>query len=140
MDTPRERHARCGYLFWAEPLARRDRVLRVIARDMRYSICPESRRILDELDHLRTEARTLLDAASPGAREEWEKLESRFPSDLEIRRGLIAISKPELHEMRSKVRRFRDILATGQRSPQVEGRFDGDLGAVEARAAEPDPN
>ena len=121
-------------------MARRDRVLRVIARDMRYSICPESRRILDELDHLRTEARTLLDAASPGAREEWEKLESRFPSDLEIRRGLIAISKPELHEMRSKVRRFRDILATGPRSPQVEARFDDDLGAVEARAAEPDPN
>jgi len=86
---------------------------------MRYPICSESRRVLDELDHLRTEARALLDAASPGAREEWEKLESRFPSDLEIRRGHIALSKPELDEMRSKVQRFRDILATGQGGPPI---------------------
>jgi|ERR1022692_2228513 hypothetical protein len=51
-----------------------------------------------------------------------------FPSDLEIRRGIIAFSKPELDEMRSKVRRFRDILAaTGHRSPQVGGGFDRDL-------------
>jgi hypothetical protein len=95
---------------------------------MRYPISPESRRILDELDYLRTEARALLEAASPGAREEWEKLESRFPSDVEIRRGIIALSRPELDEMRSKVRRFRDILAaTGHRSPQVVGGFDRDL-------------
>jgi hypothetical protein len=94
---------------------------------MRYPICPESRRILDELGHLRIEARVLLDAASPEARAEWEKLESRFPSDLEIRRGIIALSKPELDEMRSKVRRFRDILATDPRSPQVGGGFDRDL-------------
>ena len=102
-------------------------MVRVSAR-MRYPICPESRRILDELDYLRTEARALLDAASPGAREEWEKLESRFPSDLEIRPGIIPFSKPERDEMRSKVRRFRDILAaTGHRSPQVGGGFDRDL-------------
>jgi hypothetical protein len=107
-----------GIVFLAEPLARRDRVVRVIAR-MKYPICPESRRVLDELDHLRTDARALLDAASPGAREEWEKLESRFPSDLEIRRGHIALSKPQLDEMRSKVQRFRDILATGQGGPPI---------------------
>jgi hypothetical protein len=94
---------------------------------MSYPICPESRRDLDELDHLRTEARVLLDSASPGAREEWEKLEGRFPSELEIRFGIIALSKPELDEMRSKVRRFRDILATGHRTPQVAGAFDRDL-------------
>jgi hypothetical protein len=64
---------------------------------------------------------------SPGAREEWEKLENRFPSELEIRRGIIALSKPELDEMRSKVRRFRDILAIGHRSPQVAGAFHRDL-------------
>jgi len=94
---------------------------------MSYPICPESRRVLAELDHLRTEARALLAAASAGAREEWEKLESRFPSDLEIRRGQIALSKPELNEMRSKVKRFRDILATGQRGPQAADDPDGDL-------------
>lgn len=112
---------------------------------MRYPICPESRRVLDELDHLRTEARALLAAASPDAREEWEKLESRFPSDLEIRRGQLALSKPELDEMRSKVKRFRDILATGQRGPQAGDGLDGDLrvGDPGGRAhltAEPDSN
>jgi hypothetical protein len=94
---------------------------------MTYLLCPESRRILDELDHLRAEARALLDAASPGARGEWAKLESRLPSDLEIQRGIIALSESELDEMRSKVRRFRDILAAGHRSPRVAGGFDRDL-------------
>jgi len=88
---------------------------------MSYQMSPEARRILKDVDHLRTEARALLSVASPGAREEWEKLESRFPSDLEIRRGFIALSTPELDEMRSKIRRFRDILATGCGVPPVVG-------------------
>jgi hypothetical protein len=114
-------------------------VVRVTAR-MKYPICPESRRILDELDYLRTEARALLDAASPGAREEWEKLESRFPSDLEIRRGIIGLSKPELDEMRSKVRRFRDILATDYGSPQAAGGSEPDPDDGDHVAAGPRPN
>jgi hypothetical protein len=70
---------------------------------------------LEDLGHLRTAARALLDEASPGAREEWMRFEDRFPSDVEIRRGFIALSKPELEEMWSKVRPFRDILAAGRR-------------------------
>jgi hypothetical protein len=78
---------------------------------MKHPISPHGRRILEELKVLRTEARSLLDVASASARAEWEKLETRFPSDLEIRGGLIAFSSPELDEMRSKIRRFRDILS-----------------------------
>jgi hypothetical protein len=85
---------------------------------MEYPISPESRRLLEDLARLRTEAGALLHEASPAARDEWWKLESRFPSEEEIRRGFTAVSKPELEEMRSKVRRFRDILMRGRRGPQ----------------------
>lgn len=77
---------------------------------MTYPICPESRRLLDELDHLRSAARALLGRASPGACEEWTKFEGRFPSGRELLRGVISLSRSELDEMRSKARRFRDIL------------------------------
>lgn len=86
---------------------------------MLYPISPESRSILVELDHLRTAARALLEFASPGACDEWTKLENRFPSELELRRGMIALSTSDLREMRSKARRFRDILATSRRAAQV---------------------
>jgi hypothetical protein len=62
------------------------------------------------------------------------EIESRFPSDLEIRRGIITLSKPELDEMRSKVRRFRDILATGHQSPRVGNSFDRDLDGAQVAA------
>jgi hypothetical protein len=78
---------------------------------MMHLISAHGQRILEELEILRAEARSLLDVASVNARAEWEKLETRFPSDLEIRGGLIAFSSPELAEMRTKVRRFRDILS-----------------------------
>jgi hypothetical protein len=78
---------------------------------MMHPISAHGRRILEELDILCVEARGLLDVASVNARAEWDKMETRFPSDLEIRGGFIAFSSPELAEMRSKVRRFRDILS-----------------------------
>jgi hypothetical protein len=84
-----------------------------------FPLSPESRSILGELDDLRTAARALLEFASQGACDEWTKLESRCPSELELRRGIIALSIPELKEMRSKVRRFRDILATSRRVAQA---------------------
>lgn len=99
---------------------RGDGVLTVAAR-MRYPISAESGVILGDLDDLRMETRELLDSASPGAREEWKKLERRFPSELEVRRGLIALSSAELDEMRSKVRRFRDILAASRREAETSG-------------------
>jgi hypothetical protein len=79
---------------------------------MRYPLSLESRNILDDLGRLRTAARALLHDASLEARAEWKKLESRLPSDAEIQEGLITLSKPELDEMRAKVRRFRDILTS----------------------------
>jgi hypothetical protein len=90
---------------------------------MPYPISTESRRLLEDLAQLRAEAGALLHKASPGARDEWRKLESRFPSEVEIRRGFMAISKPELEEMRSKIRRFRDILMRGRRGPQISRRI-----------------
>lgn len=86
---------------------------------MLYPMSPESHSILVELDHLRTAARALLDFASRGARDEWTKLERRLPSELELRRGIIALSISELKEMQSKIGRFRDILATSRRAAQV---------------------
>ena len=94
-----------------------------------YPMSPESLGILAELDHLRTAARALLEFASRGARDEWTKLENRFPSELELRRGIIVLSISELKEMQSKVRRFRDILATSRRAEQ----------ASEATSADPEP-
>jgi hypothetical protein len=90
---------------------------------MRYPLSLESRNILDDLGRLRTAARALLHEASLEARAEWKKLESRLPSDAEIQQGLLTLSKPELDEMRAKVRRFRDILTSkrGSRLPDDFG-------------------
>ena len=97
-----------------------------------YPMSPESGRILAELDHLRTAARTLLEFASPGACDEWTKLENRLPSELERRRGIIALSTSELKEMQSKARRFRDILGTFRQSEQAsEAKADADPGGGE---------
>jgi hypothetical protein len=77
---------------------------------MTYPISPESRQLLDELDHLRSAARALLDLASRDASDEWTKFERRFPTGPELLQGAISLSRTELEEMRSKARRFRDIL------------------------------
>jgi hypothetical protein len=86
---------------------------------MAYPISPESRRLLEDLAHLRSEAGALLHEASPEARDEWRNFESRFPSEEDIRGGFTTVSQPELEEMRSKVQRFRDILMRGRRGPQI---------------------
>jgi hypothetical protein len=86
---------------------------------MRHLISSDGHNILDDLDVLQAETRSLLDVASPDARAEWENLESRFPTTVEIRGGFILLSNPELHEMRSKVRRFRDILSNQPGAPSA---------------------
>jgi hypothetical protein len=90
---------------------------------MKHPISPDSHDILDDLDVLQAETRPLLHVASPDARVEWEKFESRFPSAGEIREGFIALSNPELHEIRAKARRFRDILSTQPSGPLPIDRF-----------------
>ncbi|HZK73712.1 MAG TPA: hypothetical protein VFD88_06905 [Clostridia bacterium] len=79
---------------------------------MKYRISPDGHNILDDLDVLQADTRPLLALASLDARAEWKQLESRFPSTAEIRDGLIALSNPELHEVRAKARRFHAILST----------------------------
>jgi hypothetical protein len=86
-----------------------------------YPICPESRGLLDELDHLRSAARALLGLASPAACEEWTKFERRLPSALELLRGAISLSRSELREMGSKARRFRDILEASRGGSPGDG-------------------
>jgi hypothetical protein len=71
-------------------------------------------RTLEVLEGLREDARDLLHLASPAAREEWLKVESRFPSPEELREGYIALSQEELDEIQAKVRRFRDILSAAR--------------------------
>jgi hypothetical protein len=78
---------------------------------VKHHVSPEIGAILRDLDDLCAAARRLLHVASPGAREEWEKMESRFPFEGDVQGGMILLSKSELILMHSKVRRFRDILA-----------------------------
>ena len=78
---------------------------------VKQQISPEIRSILLDLDDLRGAVTRLLHVASPSAREEWDKMESRLPFEDDVRGGMIPLSKSELLLMRSKVRRFRDILA-----------------------------
>jgi hypothetical protein len=91
---------------------------------MKYLISPDGHNILDDLDVLQCEARTLLELASLDARAEWEKLESRFPTTREIQDGFIALSNPELHEMHAKARCFRDILSNQPGGPIPVGLSD----------------
>ena len=78
---------------------------------VKQQISPEIRSILRDLDDLRGAVTRLLHVASPSAREEWDRMERRFPFEDDVRSGMIPLSKSELMLMRSKVRRFRDILA-----------------------------
>jgi hypothetical protein len=75
--------------------------------------------MLDRLADVRGEAQALLPVASSAAREEWRRLEPFFPSTVEIERGFVTLSRMELREMLSKVRRFRDILAANH-TPSLE--------------------
>jgi hypothetical protein len=84
---------------------------------MKHPISPDSHDILDDLDILQAETRTLLAMAGLAARAEWERLESRFPSIREIRDGFIALSDQELHEIRANAQRFRESLSTQPRGP-----------------------
>src|SRR3954468_21474663 len=84
---------------------------------MRHRITEQGKRSLRALRVLREEIPSLLDVASPAAREEWGKLESRLPSSEEIDKGYIGLSEETLDEILSKVRRFRDILGAASRRP-----------------------
>jgi hypothetical protein len=90
---------------------------------MKHPISPDNHNILDDLDVLRAEARPFLEVASLAARAEWEKFESRFPSTREIWDGFIALSNPELHEVRANAQRFRDILSRQPGGSRPIGRL-----------------
>lgn len=84
---------------------------------MRYPITPTMEGLLTEIVGLMGETRPWLGLVSPAARSEWDKLRDRFPCDDDLRRGSISLSEPEIGEMCSKFRRFREIVSTGH--PQL---------------------
>ena len=88
---------------------------------MRHRITEQGKRSLRALRVLTEEIPSLLDLASPAAREEWGKLESRLPSSKEIEDGFIEFSDETLDEILSKMRRFRDILGAARRPPLRAG-------------------
>ena len=55
-------------------------------------------------------AEDLLALASPAAQREWEALRFQWPSEVDLRKGIIALSDDELELMRSKALRFVRIL------------------------------
>jgi hypothetical protein len=90
---------------------------------MKHPISPDGHNILDDLDVLQAETRTLLEVASRAARAEWKILESRFPFIHEIRDGFIALSNQELHDIRANAQRFRDMLLKQSTGSLPIGRF-----------------
>ena len=95
---------------------------------MKYTITRETSRILKELTKLAESLQEQLPSISPEARSEWDELRLRWPSELEVRQGTIALTEDELSIMESKVRRFHDILTARSSSPRNTGASDdGDM-------------
>jgi len=79
---------------------------------MRYKVTARTEWLVAELDHLADAAKVRVALASTEAQREWEAFRLRWPSEVELRRGNIALSDDELALMRSKVERFVSILGT----------------------------
>lgn len=88
---------------------------------MNHTLTPETARILDEFAFLARNIETRITAASPSARDEWEELLLRLPSETELRLGATLLSENQLAVMLSKAKRFFDILgllqARAERAP-----------------------
>jgi hypothetical protein len=66
--------------------------------------------LVAELASLAEAAEKRLSLASADAQMEWQAARSRWPSQVELREGVVALSDDELAVMRSKVKRFVSIL------------------------------
>jgi hypothetical protein len=80
--------------------------------------------LVADLASLAEAAEDRLALASAEARREWEGFRFRLPSEVELRRGTLALSDDELARMRSKIKRLLSILAAEElaRSSDVEIR------------------
>ena len=69
--------------------------------------------------------------ASAEAQGEWEAFRFRWPSQVELRKGIIALSDDELAIMRSKLKRFVSILGAAESAH----RSRAEIRTVDRRAA-----
>jgi hypothetical protein len=78
---------------------------------MMYVVTARSERIVRELLELAkgVDAQVLARASDP-ARDEWNELLLRLPTEAHLRRGVIALAEDELSWLLAKAIRFRQIL------------------------------
>ena len=92
---------------------------------MKYTVTCRTTSLVAELSSLAEAAEDRLALASAEAQKEWEAVRLRWPSEVELRQGRIALSDDDLVLMRAKVMRFVSILAAaasvGSSSPQRPG-------------------
>jgi hypothetical protein len=77
---------------------------------MRYTVTPRTTSLVAELSSLAEAAEERLALASAEAKMEWEAVRCRWPSAVELRQGIVALSDDDLVLMRAKVMRFVSIL------------------------------
>jgi hypothetical protein len=79
-----------------------------------------TRELLGELHALAEEIEeSLLSLASDAARVEWRSLRDAWPSEIEVRRGVVGLAEDDLEWMVSKVKRFRQILRALAGAPRT---------------------
>jgi hypothetical protein len=101
---------------------------------MRYTVTSRTESLVAELSSLAKAADDRLALASAEAQMEWEAVRFRWPSEVELRKGMIALSDDDLVLMRAKVMRFVSILgaaasvrSSNAQSQEVDRHSDADL-------------
>jgi hypothetical protein len=101
---------------------------------MRYAVTSRTESLVAELVGLAEAAQDRLALASAEAQREWEAVRFRWPSEVELRKGVIELSDDDLAVMRSKVMRFVSILgavasarSSNAEIPTVERRAGANL-------------
>jgi hypothetical protein len=83
---------------------------------MRYTVTSRTTSLVAELSTLAEAAEGRLALASAEAQREWKAVRFLWPSEVELRKGIIALSDDELVLMRAKVMRFVSILTAAASS------------------------
>ena len=83
---------------------------------MKYTVTSRTKSLVAELSSLAEAAEDRLALASAEAQREWKAVRFRWPSEVELRKGIIALSDDELVLMRTKVMRFVSILGAAAAS------------------------
>jgi hypothetical protein len=77
---------------------------------MPYQVTERTCEILQDLHRLAAEQGRYLHLASSSAQLEWKEFQLRWPSEIELAQGTIALSEEHLEAITAKVRRFGEIL------------------------------